>query len=147
MSKVSVDAAALRQILVALNGPGHHIRELQATRNLPGVQNPIDKIIQDFNDNVATPCITVPIVFEDPNFVYYSPDTIYFQFNTLVFSFDEERLALVLATAQRWLQEFTKTEVVCKEVLGGDDGYSQISIEGITLEQLQAVGAEVSIES
>ena len=32
--KISVTAEALREVLVALNGPGHLIRELQATRNI-----------------------------------------------------------------------------------------------------------------
>lgn len=40
-----VDADALRRILSALNGPDYYIRELQATRNLPGSEpNPIDVI-------------------------------------------------------------------------------------------------------
>lgn len=45
--KVEVSAAALREILQALNGPGHCIRELQFTRSLPG--NPIDTLIAEFN--------------------------------------------------------------------------------------------------
>ena len=47
--KVSVNAEALRRVLQALNGPAHHIRELQAIRNLPGDKNPIDRLIEDFN--------------------------------------------------------------------------------------------------
>lgn len=40
-----VDAEALQRLLNALNGPGYYIRELQATRNLPGSEpNPIDVI-------------------------------------------------------------------------------------------------------
>jgi hypothetical protein len=32
METITVNALALRQLLVALSGPGHYIRELQATR-------------------------------------------------------------------------------------------------------------------
>lgn len=52
---VVVNSIALRQILMALNGPGHLIRELQYTRNvskLLGEINPIDRIVNDFNNYV-----------------------------------------------------------------------------------------------
>lgn len=42
VTKVCVDGQALYRLLVALNGPGHRVRELQATRNLPGEANPIN---------------------------------------------------------------------------------------------------------
>jgi hypothetical protein len=45
--KMLVDAAALRQVLQALNGPGHHIRELQVCRGLP--DSPIEKLVAEFN--------------------------------------------------------------------------------------------------
>lgn len=47
-----VDAKALRDVLSALIGPGHYIRELQATRSiakLTGVKNPIDVLLDQFN--------------------------------------------------------------------------------------------------
>lgn len=44
---VSVDAAALREILAAITGPGHLIRELQAIRSLGN--SPIDILRDDFN--------------------------------------------------------------------------------------------------
>ena len=47
--KVSVSAKALHQVLGALTGPPHYIRELQATRNLPGVENPINTLIDEYN--------------------------------------------------------------------------------------------------
>lgn len=48
---VAVDGHALRRVLVALNGPGHMIRELQNTRDSPPVftGNPIDTLIDNFN--------------------------------------------------------------------------------------------------
>lgn len=49
MEKVTVSTDALRQVLQALNGPGHYIRELQVTRNLPGDSNPINTLIEEFN--------------------------------------------------------------------------------------------------
>jgi hypothetical protein len=49
MEKVTVSADALRQVIDALNGPGHYIRELQVTRNLPGTSNPINTLIQEYN--------------------------------------------------------------------------------------------------
>lgn len=60
--KVIVDREALRAVLSALNGPGHLIRELQATRTLPPMklgddsvyENPINKLIEDFNKHVAS---------------------------------------------------------------------------------------------
>ncbi len=54
--KVSVDGTALRQVLMALIGPSHLIRELQATRGLKGltdVANPIDVLLEQFNAEVA----------------------------------------------------------------------------------------------
>jgi hypothetical protein len=52
---VAVDAKALRQLLEAVTGPGHHIRELQATRSLHalGHPNPIDTLIDSYNAAVA----------------------------------------------------------------------------------------------
>jgi len=54
MNKVWVDEDALLRVLAALNGPPHHIRELQATRDLetlPGMdKNPIDILIEDLNN-------------------------------------------------------------------------------------------------
>ena len=48
--KIMINADALRQVLEALNGPGHLIRELQYTRNMPiGKPNPIDVLIGDYN--------------------------------------------------------------------------------------------------
>jgi len=47
--KIIVTAKALHQVLGALVGPGHYIRELQATRNLPGVENPINTLIDEYN--------------------------------------------------------------------------------------------------
>ena len=46
---VPVNAEALREVLVALNGPGHLIRELQATRAPYLPPNPINTLISDFN--------------------------------------------------------------------------------------------------
>lgn len=52
MDKVTVNANALRQVLQALIGPGHLIRELQITRNLPGSENPIDTLVREYNSAV-----------------------------------------------------------------------------------------------
>lgn len=49
METVTVNAVALRRVLQALNGGGHEIRELQATRNLPGEKSPIDVLIDEYN--------------------------------------------------------------------------------------------------
>jgi hypothetical protein len=46
--KVTVSAKALRQVLQALVGPGHYIRELQVTRG-PLFNNPIDTLIEEYN--------------------------------------------------------------------------------------------------
>lgn len=49
-SMVSVDPGALYALLSALSGPPHRVRELQATRGLPGDQmNPIDKLVEQYN--------------------------------------------------------------------------------------------------
>lgn len=45
--KVSVDYASLREVLVALLGPPHLIRELQAIVSLP--DNPISRLVGSFN--------------------------------------------------------------------------------------------------
>lgn len=51
--KIPVDAEALRRVLSALDGPPHYIRELQVTRNLPGNNNPINTLIDDYNSHFA----------------------------------------------------------------------------------------------
>lgn len=65
MSKkqVLVDADALTQVLRALNGPGHHIRELQATRGLSalGVSNPIEQLQSDLDASLAAPAVGAPV--------------------------------------------------------------------------------------
>lgn len=50
---VTVDAAALREVLVALTGPGHLIRELQATMSLHelGHPNAIRTLVDQFNEH------------------------------------------------------------------------------------------------
>ena len=47
--RVEVDAAALRRVLVALNGQGHEIRELQVLRGSLWPDSPIDKLTGEFN--------------------------------------------------------------------------------------------------
>lgn len=47
--KLEVSADALRQVLQALNGPAHFIRELQFTRTLPGTTNPINTLVDEYN--------------------------------------------------------------------------------------------------
>jgi len=55
MDRISVDAKALHAVLQALVGPDHHIRELQFTRGIPGVdENPIDTLIIEYNEAVQT---------------------------------------------------------------------------------------------
>jgi hypothetical protein len=49
LPKIPVSQDALYRVLCALNGLPHQIRELQATRGLPGDVNPIDVLIADFN--------------------------------------------------------------------------------------------------
>lgn len=54
VATVTVAAEPLRQVLQALIGPGHLIRELQATRSLHALtkDNPIEILIEQFNDGV-----------------------------------------------------------------------------------------------
>ena len=52
METVTVNADALRQILQALNGPPHYIREIQAIRNLPGHDCPITRLTEEYNEAV-----------------------------------------------------------------------------------------------
>lgn len=50
MKTITVNADALRQVLQALVGPGHLIRELQATRGpIVGKDNPINLLIEEYN--------------------------------------------------------------------------------------------------
>ncbi len=50
--KIQVSKSALRQVLLALDGPGYMIRKLQVTRGLPlaGDVNPIDKLLKEFKE-------------------------------------------------------------------------------------------------
>lgn len=48
----TVDAEALGQVLQALVGPSHYIRELQATLNGP-FDNPIKTLIAQYNEQAS----------------------------------------------------------------------------------------------
>jgi len=53
--QVTVSASALAEVLGALNGPDHLIRELQATRRIDGLvgdPNPINLLITQYNEQV-----------------------------------------------------------------------------------------------
>lgn len=53
---VLVNPDALRQVILALCGPAHHIAELQMTRGLSkliGCDNPIDILIENYNQWVS----------------------------------------------------------------------------------------------
>ena len=52
MEQITVNAKALKEVLEALNGPGHYIRELQATRSLPGNNNPLNILMEEYNTAV-----------------------------------------------------------------------------------------------
>lgn len=52
MKTVTVDANALRQVLEALNGPAHYIRELQVLRGPLHDGNPIDTLVSNYNKAV-----------------------------------------------------------------------------------------------
>lgn len=52
---IEVSAAALEAVLQALTGPSHWIRELQATRRVPGYLNPINQLIEQYNSAVTAP--------------------------------------------------------------------------------------------
>ncbi len=51
---IIVNKEALKEILIALVGEPHLIRELQATRGLSvlGMDNPIDTLVHNWNDNL-----------------------------------------------------------------------------------------------
>lgn len=51
--KIEVSKKALEQLLTAVNGAPHYIRELQMTRDLPGADktNPINILINEFNND------------------------------------------------------------------------------------------------
>ncbi len=51
MKNVTVSAGAIKEVLQALIGPGHLIRELQATMgSIVGNDNPITKLIKEYNE-------------------------------------------------------------------------------------------------
>lgn len=52
MDKVTVSAQALSEVLAALLGPAHHIRELQlfaCAHPMVSVNNPIKKLVEEYN--------------------------------------------------------------------------------------------------
>lgn len=52
METVTVNATALRRVLIALVGPPHYVRELQATMGplpLIGQDNPINILLSEYN--------------------------------------------------------------------------------------------------
>jgi hypothetical protein len=50
---VTVDANALRQVLQALTGPAHLIREIQMTRSIASLtgDDPIGRLVDDYNED------------------------------------------------------------------------------------------------
>lgn len=51
---IVVSRGALIQVLTAINGPSHLIRELQVTRGFPlGPENPIDTLINEIDHQVT----------------------------------------------------------------------------------------------
>lgn len=65
MDKLTVSADALRQVLQALNGPGHYIRELQVTRG-PLFDNPIDTLIAEYKAGMPKPPTASAIPVDTP---------------------------------------------------------------------------------
>lgn len=68
-TQITVNASALRQVLHALIGPDHLIRELQATRSLHklGHPNPIQALLDEFNatdGGQAPKYLTMPAMTE-----------------------------------------------------------------------------------
>ena len=57
--KILVDAKALQEVLQALTGPGHLIRELQVTRGSELFENPIDKLVMDFQAYVMDDSVRI----------------------------------------------------------------------------------------
>ena len=55
MKRIEVDADALYQVLTAIGGDPYRIRELQATRGLPGGSNPIEILVEEYNAAVDRP--------------------------------------------------------------------------------------------
>ena len=53
IDKITVDAQALRELLQALVGPEHLIRELQTIRDIQGDDSPINKLLSDYNGAVS----------------------------------------------------------------------------------------------
>lgn len=51
-TKVSVSAKALEELLRAVLGPPHYIRELQVTRGVPGLPNCVDQLLLEYNAEV-----------------------------------------------------------------------------------------------
>jgi hypothetical protein len=49
---VEVDAEALGEVLQALVGPGHLIRELQVIRGLPAGDDPLTTLIDQYNEQI-----------------------------------------------------------------------------------------------
>lgn len=73
--KVPVDAAALRQVLVALNGPGHYIRELMAIRDLGN--SPIDALLEQFNEAIKNgPWIQEKILWSSDGVFRLEPERV-----------------------------------------------------------------------
>ena len=50
--KIEVSLTALKNLLTALVGPPHYIREIQALRGMPNSTNCIDILIEDYNNFV-----------------------------------------------------------------------------------------------
>lgn len=78
ITEVTVNAEALKDVLIALSGSGHLMRELQAIRVL-GTSNPVDDLIASYNKDIinrkaehfAPTFIKIPYaVFEESTLTY-----------------------------------------------------------------------------
>lgn len=66
IDRITVNAAALRTLLQALNGPQHHILELMHTKSLHnlGHPNPIVILTEEFNAPVPAVQQAAPVAYE-----------------------------------------------------------------------------------
>jgi hypothetical protein len=76
--KVSVSAKAIHELLTALNGPSHLVRELQALRNPPfGAENPINILIEEFNcemERIKTGYLLYPFLDDETATLWSTSD-------------------------------------------------------------------------
>ncbi|WP_144106836.1 hypothetical protein [Paraburkholderia sp. BCC1886] len=115
-TRFAVTFTALQDVLLALNGPGHYIRELQVTRSLHGLGvtvNPIEQLVEQFEMHRKAHSEFAQHCVRDERFDAQIEASMS-DLETLEMASLVERLVLSQEIATKCLDEFARSEKVAE---------------------------------